>query len=136
MERRTFVQGAFGLALIVAGGMAGLSHGEQPQDQPDGAQEALAADEARGPIVRRDIVLEPDGDGAFRGIARGVHLFNVDATGAQLMRMADGSLAIEELAASLEIPADPADVASFFVTLGKAGYLLNTVLVNLVEIPS
>ena len=31
---------------------------------------------------------------------------------------------------------NPADVASFFVTLGQAGYLQNTVVVNLLEIPS
>ena len=33
-------------------------------------------------------------------------------------------------------PVEAVDVASFFVTLGQAGYLQNTVLVNLYEIPA
>ena len=44
--------------------------------------------------------------------------------------------ALDELADSLDETPDPADVASFFVTLGQAGYLQNTVLVNLVENPA
>jgi hypothetical protein len=133
MERRTFMKGAFGLALLAAGGLGGMSHYQTPQGKPS---ETLDPNDACGPLMRRDIVLEPDGAGFFRGIGRGVHLFNVDATGAELIRLADGSRTIEELADGLETPANPADVASFFVTLGQAGYLQNTVVVNLLEIPS
>jgi hypothetical protein len=133
MERRTFMKGAFGLALLAAGGLGGMSYNRTPQDQ---LEETPDQSDACGPLMRRDIVLEPDDTGLFRGIGRGVHLFNVDATGAELMRLADGSRTIEELADGLETPANPADVASFFVTLGQAGFLQNTVVVNLLEIPS
>jgi hypothetical protein len=130
MERRTFMKGAFGLTLLAAGGLANRSYDQVLQS------EATNPDDACGPLMRRDIVLEPGDDGLFRGIGRGVHLFNVDATGAELIRLADGSRTIEELADGLETPANPADVASFFVTLGQAGFLQNTVVVNLLEIPS
>ena len=56
----------------------------------------------------------------------------MDATGAELVRLADGSRTIDELA-SANGQLKPADVASFFVELGQAGYLANTVLVNLTE---
>jgi hypothetical protein len=133
MERRTFVKGAFGLALLAAGGLGGKYHDQTLQGQPS---ETPDPSDACGPMMRRDIVLEPDGDDLFRGIGRGMHLFNVDATGAALIRLADGSRTIDDLADALEVPASPADVASFFVTLGQAGYLQNTVVVNLLEIPS
>ena len=78
-----------------------------------------------------------EGDaGTWGGWFGNTHLFDVDERGARLMCMADGSRTIDDLAASLETPADPVDVASFFVTLGQAGYLQNTVMVNLVEIPT
>jgi hypothetical protein len=133
MERRTFMKGAFSLALLAAGGLGGVFYYQTPQGQPS---ERPDPNDAYGPLMRRDIVVEPDGTGLFRGIGRGVHLFNVDATGAELIRLADGSRTIEELADGLETPANPADVASFFVTLGQAGFLQNTVVVNLLEIPS
>lgn len=133
MERRTFMKGAFGLALLAAGGLGGKYYDQAPQEQ---SSETPDPSDACGPLMRRDIVLEPDGNGLFRGIGRGVHLFNVDATGAELIRLADGSRTIEELADGLETPANPADVASFFVALGQAGFLQNIVVVNLLEIPS
>ena len=81
------------------------------------------------------IRLVPEGE-SVHGYFGDTHLFTVDTQGAELMRLADGTLTIDELAESLSVPVRPADVASFFVTLGQAGYLQNTVLVNLVEIPA
>jgi len=67
-------------------------------------------------------------------------LFSAAEIGATLVRLADGSRSIEgitrDAAAMLGTTLDSADVASFFVTLGQAGYLQNTVLVNLVENPA
>ena len=82
--------------------------------------------------MREGIQLVPDGD-VVRGEAGGVHLFNVDALGADLIGLADGTRTIDELAASVASEPTPADVASFFVALGKAGYLAHPVYVNLTE---
>jgi hypothetical protein len=77
-------------------------------------------------------------DGA-QGHYDGTHLFNVDALGAQLVMLADGSRTIEQIAASTQA-ADPAfaalpasGAAEFFVQLGQAGYLQNQVYVALYE---
>ena len=82
-------------------------------------------------MMAAGIELVADGD-VVRGMYNGTHLFNVDATGAELMRLADGSRTIDELAGA-GTQLKPAEVASFFVELGQAGYLANTVLVNLTE---
>lgn len=137
MERRTFVQGAFGLvALTLAGGLA-----SQLLPKPgDGAgdfvtPEVESPELADGPVMVSGIRLV-ESDGAAQGYYGDMHLFTVDEQGAQLVRLADGSLTLDELAGSLDAPVNPADVASFFVTLGQAGYLRNTVLVNLMELPA
>ena len=87
------------------------------------------------------ICLARNADGkSVSGYFEETHLFNVDETGAALIELADGNLTLEEIAsaagASLGSQVNPADVAAFFVSLGQAGFLKNTVLVNLVEIPA
>lgn len=137
MERRTFVQGAFGLVVLAVGGAVGARFASQSVD--DGrfvTPEIPSPEAADGPVMAAGIELAPNDDGTMRGVAEGAHLFNVDQIGAQLIRLADGSRTIEDLAASVDEPVNVADVASFFVALGQAGYLANTVLVNLVEIPA
>jgi hypothetical protein len=138
MERRTFVQGAFGLAaLVLAGGIADLKKGCAPR-----ASEAFITPSvvdlecAVGPVMEAGICLKPQGDGVIGGFYGDTELFSVDERGAELIRLADGSLALDELAAALGGSVRVADVASFFVTLGRAGYLANTVLVNFVEMPA
>lgn len=134
MERRTFVQGTFGLAaLVLAGGLTSVAIsqvGDEPGDFV--TPETVSPEFADGPVMASGIRLT-EKDGSAQGYYGDTHLFSVDERGAQLIRLADGSLTIDELAASLDDSVAPADVASFFVTLGQAGYLQNTVLVNLVE---
>lgn len=137
MERRTFVQGAFGLVVLGVGGGIGAHLATQPAE--DGrfvTPEVPSPEAAEGPVMAAGIELAPAGDGSVHGVAEGVHLFTVDKIGAQLMRLADGSRTIDDLAALIDVTVSVADVASFFVTLGQAGYLANTVMVNLVEIPA
>lgn len=137
MERRTFVQGAFGLVVLAVGGAVGARIASQSTDGGRFVMpEIPAAEAADGPVVAAGIELAPNDNGTVRGMAGGVHLFNVDQIGAQLIRLADGSRTIDDLAASLDEPVSAGDVASFFVALGQAGYLANTVLVNLLEIPA
>lgn len=134
MERRTFVQGAFGLAaLVLAGGLASVT--AQQHDDEAGVfvtPEVASPELADGPVMAAGIRLV-EADGNTQGYYGDLHLFTVDERGAQLIRLADGNLTLDELADALDDDVAAVDVASFFVTLGKAGYLQNTVLVNLVE---
>ncbi|MDO4807554.1 MAG: hypothetical protein Q4A07_09915 [Coriobacteriales bacterium] len=132
MERRTFVKGAFGLVALATLGVAGVVAGAGTADAGFVTPEVKDAGSARGPVMAAGIRLAKDGD-VVRGTYGDTHLFNVDVTGAELMRLADGSLTIDELADAASVPLEPATVASFFVELGQAGYLANTVLVNLTE---
>ena len=138
MERRTFVQGAFGLvALVLAGGVTALKRGDV-SSVPE-AFVTPAVDDleyAVGPVMEAGICLRSQGDGVVAGFYGDTELFSVDERGAELICLADGSLALDELAAALGGSVRVADVASFFVALGQAGYLANTVLVNFVELPA
>lgn len=138
MERRSFVQGAFGLVVLVAGGgLAACSAAPGVELSADFVTpEVAATSSAKGPVMVAGIKLVRTGENEVHGYYGDTHLFSVDAQGEELVRMADGTRTIDDLAASLSLPADPADVASFFVTLGQAGYLQNVVLVNLVENPA
>lgn len=119
--------------MVLAGGLTSVAV-SQGNNELEGfvTPEAVSPEFADGPVMASGIRLVKN-DGSTQGYYGGMHLFTVDERGAQLIRLADGSLTLDELAASLDDPANPADVASFFVTLGQAGYLQNTVLVNLVE---
>lgn len=131
MERRTFVKGAFGFVALATLGVAGAHvASEVPRGFVTAAIEAPEA--ALGPVMAAGIELVPNGD-VVEGRFGDTHLFNVDSLGAELIRLADGSLSIDELASAASTELKAADVASFFVDLGQAGYLANTVLVNLTE---
>lgn len=136
MERRSFLRGAFGLAVLAVGGLAALSTTQDKSDDGFVTPDVALAESVEGPVMAAGIRLVPDSEGSVHGYFGDTLLFNVDEQGAELMRLADGSMTIDELASALSIPAKPADVASFFVTLGQAGFLQNTVLVNLVENPA
>ena len=127
MERRTFVRGAFGfVALAVCAGAGVLATSEAPR---------TAAADAVGPLLVDGIEFadEPDG-GRVAGVFEGTKLFVVDKVGARLAALADGTRSIEEAADAVGVSA--ADAASFFVTLGQAGYLQNEVYVSLCEVPA
>lgn len=133
MERRTFVQGAFGLAVLAAMGAVGAgATGAVRQDAAFVTTETTSPEAARGPAMASGIELVQAQD-QVQGWHGNTHLFDVDPIGAELVRMADGSLTIEELASATSTELAAADVASFFVALGQSGYLANTVLVNLTE---
>lgn len=133
MERRAFVRGAFGLAVLAAMGAAGVGTTQAGRGDASFVTAEVARPEvARGPVMAAGIRLVPTQDGV-QGWHDSTHLFDVDARGAELVRLADGSLSIDELASAAGVELDAAGVASFFVELGQAGYLANTVLVNLTE---
>ena len=136
MERRTFVRGAFGLAVLAAGGglVGSLALRGEPQDDVFVTAGAASPEMANGPVMAAGIELVPDGEGLVTGRYDDKQLFSVDETGAELMRLADGSLTLDELAEATGTALNPADVASFFVELGQAGYLQNEVFVNFYQV--
>lgn len=143
MERRSFVKGAFGLAVLAVGvGVFGSQGGLRiPSKGGEGVlfttSGAVSLKDAVGPAMQPGIELSQRADTVFTGSYDGLDLFDVDATGAELIALADGSRTIDELAVAasekLGATVSAADAAAFFVDLGEAGYLANTVLVNLVE---
>ena len=141
MERRTFVKGAFGLTAMVVAAGAGVwsmqiatgdaARGKLVFTVPDGA-----ADVAVGPALQAGIQLFEGADG-IAGYIGDTQLFTVDETGAAIMSLADGSLDVDAIAREagtmLGCSLATAEVASFFVTLGQAGYLREAFYANLVE---
>jgi len=135
MERRTFIQGAFGLVVLAAGASVGTFFaGAGAKDNAGFVTPTVEAPEAAaGPVMQPGIELSKAADNTIASY-NGQELFVVDETGAELVRLADGSLTMDEIAACVSTPVATADVAEFFVSLGKAGYLQNEVYVNLVEV--
>ena len=135
MERRTFIQGAFGLVVLAAGTGVGAfvldarSNGDAGFVTP----EVDSPEAAVGPVMQPGIGLSENADDVVASY-NGQELFVVDKAGADLVRLADGTLTIDEIAVCTSEPVATADVAKFFVALGQAGYLQNEVYVNLVEV--
>ncbi|MBR3315713.1 MAG: hypothetical protein IKG18_16435 [Atopobiaceae bacterium] len=131
MERRSFLRGAFGFVALATLCVAGTG---SRVAAPSGfvTPEVSNPEVAHGPIVRDGIELVSK-QGTVQAWYGETHLFDVDALGAELVRLADGTLSIDEIASAAGTDVRPADVASFFVALGQAGYLTNAVYVNLVE---
>ncbi len=154
MERRDFLKGVGGLVVIaslasVTGSI--LTTRSWSSDDASGRAldyssltidftipEGLAANIAAGPVMVAGIRLVSEGmQDKIRDFFSGTHLFNVDKVGAELIMLADGSRTLETIAteasAIISSPLDGAEVAEFFVTLGKTGYLQNQVYVALYE---
>ena len=140
MERRTFVKGAFGFAVLLAGSGLGAIAAQEAAN-PKGTllftTPTGVAQTAQGPLMCAGIDIIKLADGGIVGTMGETSLFTVDEAGATLVQLADGTRTIEGIAteatALVGAPIAASEVASFFVTLGQAGYLQNTVLVNLVE---
>ena len=139
MERRTFVKGAFGLVVAVAGADAfSALQLEQAAKAPFYTTPVIAdAGSAIGPVMQPAVSLARTGEG-IAGFFGESKLFVADEVAATLIMLADGTRSLDgiarEAAASLGTALDPADVASFFVELGQAGFLMNGVYVNLYQV--
>lgn len=132
MDRRAFLGGAFGLVVVAAGAsIAATSYRKASQAYHTTSGDVLP-DAMVGPAMMPGISLVRCG-GSVRGMAEDVHLFDVDTMGAELIERADGTSTLDELAEMSSIPVKVADVATFFVTLGQAGYLQNKIFVNLTQ---
>ena len=88
-----------------------------------------APENAVGPLLADGLELLPLSDGAEVS-CQGLSCFTVNAAGARLLRLANGSNTLEAIIARTGMEAQAEAVADFFITLGKAGYLQNRVEVN------
>jgi hypothetical protein len=86
--------------------------------------------EATGPLMADALEFVRETDGIF-AYFQGMHVLTVDDLGFELIRRADGTRSIAAIANELSIGSSMEAVAMFFVDLGIAGWLQNTVLVAL-----
>ena len=143
MDRRTFVTGGFGLALLATGlGVTALNKQNVAPSSAVGrtlftTPASGEPEDAVGPLMMAGISLVelPDSENlaAFFG---DTELFDVNAAGAELVRLADGTRSLNIItaeAATAGHSCDLADVALFFSSLDQAGYLRNHLQVSLME---
>jgi len=116
-----------GLVLFAAAGTLGRDVGEIGGAGAPGVKATSC-----GPLLVEGLSfrLTPDGAEAYHGATR---VFAVDQVGRELLSYADGTHSLEEIAARTGMVDSAAEVALFFVELGKAGYLQNKVVVSIVE---
>lgn len=141
MDRRMFVKGAFGLVVLAAcPGLSGLAGcGKGTSAKAEGAlfttPFAGEPETATGPLMMAGIDLaEVPGCERVAAYYGGAEVFNMDASGAALVMLADGARTIGDIAdeaATQGFPVDPSDVALFFSSLCEAGYLRNIVRVSI-----
>ena len=142
MERRDFIKGVGGLAVIVS--LSGIVGSLLLRDPSRSASvmfttpDAVGIKQAIGPAMVAGIDLfHVDTKGAVRGYYGDTHIFNVDALGAELIMLADGSRTLEDINSQAErltaSALSSAGIAEFYVALGQAGYLQNKVLVTIYE---
>jgi len=123
MKRRDFLKGAAG--LVIACGL-GFSLDKLTR------LFAPAADDAVGPLLVEGLTIETVSQGA-NVYSKGLLAFQVNHSGARLLKYADGSRKLERIIALAHCQEEAGAAAAFFITLGQAGYLQNTIEVNLVE---
>lgn len=143
MDRRMFVKGAFGLVVLAA--CSGLSdtadHGTDGDAKAEGTlfttPFAGEPETASGPLMMAGIdLLAAPGTDRVAAYYGGTEVFNVDASGAALVMLADGVHTIDNIAddaTAQGFSVEPRDVALFFSSLGEAGYLRNIVRVSITE---
>ncbi len=122
MDRRDFLKGAAGLVLACGAGF--------------GVKKLLGVSEKAllsvGPLPAEGLTLAEVSGGA-EVYQDGALAFRVNKTGAELLRRADGTKTLNELIRLAGCEGCSGAAASFFITLGKAGYLQNRVEVDMVE---
>ena len=122
MTRREFLKGTAGFVIL-----CGLGFG-----MPELSQ-ALTQETVVGPLLKDGLRLVPTGDGAEIRF-HGETCFTVNAAGAQLLKLADGSYTLQDMTTLAGLSGQEEAVADFFITLGQAGYLQNRVEVNKIAV--
>lgn len=123
MKRRDFLKGAAG--LVIGCGL-GFSLDRLIRVLSPGPEDAV------GPMLAEGLTVAGVSHGADV-YARGLLAFQVNQSGARLLRYADGSHTLARIIALAQCEREAAAAVAFFITLGQAGYLQNKIEVNLVE---
>lgn len=142
MDRRTFVRGAFGLVVLATLPVSAIltGCGENLSSKAQGTMFTTPftgePETACGPLMMAGIDLhEVSGVGRIAAYCDNIEVFNMDASGAALVMLADGSRTIGDIAreaAAQGFPVEPVDAALFFSSLCAAGYLRNIVRVSVI----
>ena len=141
MDRRAFVKGALGLVVLAtwpalaslagSGKGCGANAGTALFTTPLAGEPETAC----GPLMMAGIDLHGvSGGGRVAAYYGGTELFNMDASGAALVMLADGTRPIGDIAreaAAQGFAIRPVDAALFFSSLCEAGYLRNVVRVSI-----
>lgn len=143
MDRRTFVKSALGLVVLAACPvLAEVASSEKAARTT--AEDVLYTtpcagepETASGPLMMAGINLleTPDGN-RIAAYYNDTEVFNMDASGAELVMLADGIRTIGDIAndaVAKGLSVTPSDVALFFSSLCEAGYLRNIVRVGITE---
>lgn len=123
MTRREFLKGTAGLILLCGAGF-GLEKLEKALSP--------SLEDAVGPKLDSNLTILQLGNEA-EAYLDGRMVFRANGTGANLLRLADGSRTLENMIETAGCKENAGDCVSFFVTLGKAGYLENRIEVNQFE---
>ena len=123
MTRREFLKGTAGLILL-----CGTGFGLKKLDKVLSS----SVEDAVGPKLDADLNILQLGSEA-EAYLNGKLVFRANDVGAKLLRLADGSRTLEQIIDAAECRGTAGDCVSFFVTLGKAGYLENRIEVNQFE---
>lgn len=123
MKRRDFLKGAAG---IVIGCGLGFSLNRLIRIL------SVSPENAVGPMLAPGLTVERVSHGA-NVYTRGLLAFQVNQSGARLLKYADGSRKLNRIISLARCEEESAAAVAFFITLGQAGYLQNRVEVNVVE---
>lgn len=121
MTRRDFLKGTAGFVLL-----CGLGFGATSLPS---VLTSVDVEDSVGPLLAKEInyVQTLDGGTAY---VNGEVVFKVNGLGYRLLKYADGKHTIDDVISKIGRPEIGEDIADFYITLGKAGYLQNRVEVK------
>ena len=124
MTRREFLKGTAGFVLL-----CGLGFGATSLPS---VLKSADVENAVGPLLANEINYIQTMDGG-KAYIDGQMVFKVNSLGYKLLKYADGRHTIEDVIKKIDRPEIAGDIADFYITLGKAGYLQNRVEVKKVS---
>jgi len=121
MTRREFLKGTAGFVLLCGLGFSATS---LPK-----ILKSADAENAVGPLLADEISYIQTLDGG-KAYIDGKMVFKVNGLGYRLLKFADGRHTIEDVIKKIDRPEIAGDIADFYITLGKAGFLQNRIEVK------
>ena len=124
VTRRDFLKGTAGFVLL-----CGLGFGATSLPS---VLKSADAENAVGPLLANEVDYIQTLDGG-KAYVNGQLVFKVNGMGYRLLKLADGRHTLKQITEKIDRPEIDEDIADFYITLGKAGYLQNRVEVKKVS---